>query len=223
MATGSSKLRNDLNKILKRLDERDMALHKGEDGETEMVAPRTHAIGLKNLSHSAYLAEFDTADSASRFRRYATTNWIFFTAIFGDGVSIVDKTYSIIAHFVPCLGSFNPGNTDCLHTIELENGLKSDTITSAPWLKQPDQHSSKQSVASLKISCNDANTANALIEKHIFIGGHLVPICKDICEPIRCRNRQKYGHICRDFKEEGCCTNCASKDHSAATCTVVRH
>ncbi|KNZ72329.1 hypothetical protein J132_04019 [Termitomyces sp. J132] len=188
MATGSSKLRNDLNKILKRLDERDMALRKGEDGETEMVAPRTHVIGLKNLSRSAYLAEFDTADSASRFRRYATTNWIFFTAIFGDGVSIVDKTYSIIARFVPCLGSFDPGNTDCLHTIELENSLKSDTITSAPWLKQPDQHSSKQSVASLKISCNDANTANALIEKHIFIGGHLVPICKDICEPIRRRD-----------------------------------
>ncbi|KAG5337664.1 hypothetical protein C0989_009053 [Termitomyces sp. Mn162] len=144
MATGSSKLHDDLNKILKRLDERDMALRKGEDGEIEIVTPQTHAIGLKNLSRSAYLAESDTADSASRFCHYATTDWIFFTAIFGDGVSIVDKTYSIIACFIPCLGSFDPGNTDCLRTIELENGLKLDTITSVLWLKQPDQCSSKQ-------------------------------------------------------------------------------
>ncbi|KAG5733049.1 hypothetical protein E4T56_gene3551 [Termitomyces sp. T112] len=116
-------------------DKRDTVLCKGKDGKIEMVAPRTHVIGLKNLSHSAYLAEFDTADSTSRFRCYMTTDWIFFTAIFGNGVSIVDKTYSIIARFVPCLGSFDPGNTDCLHTIELENGLKLDTITSALWLK----------------------------------------------------------------------------------------
>ncbi|KNZ71311.1 hypothetical protein J132_00047 [Termitomyces sp. J132] len=82
----------------------------------------------------------------------------------------------------------------CLRTIELENGLPSNLITLALWLKNPDLRLPKQTVASLKISCNDPTTANDMIRGCIFIGGRQVSICKDVHEPICCSNCQKYGH-----------------------------
>ncbi|KAG6893567.1 hypothetical protein C0993_000820, partial [Termitomyces sp. T159_Od127] len=62
-ATRSSKLRDDLNKLLDRLDLKATSLCQ-EDSELDFVMLTTRAIGLRNVNGSAYVAEFDTTDSA---------------------------------------------------------------------------------------------------------------------------------------------------------------
>ncbi|KAG5350622.1 hypothetical protein C0989_010093 [Termitomyces sp. Mn162] len=167
--TGTSKLWNALNKTLKTLDDKQTSLNQGKDREIEVTMPKTHAIGLEIINSSVYLAEFDTADSADRFRHYVTEHWEVINDIFGNSLDIMDKTFNLIVRFVPCKGPFDPDNFNSLHTIELENSLPSMSITSALWLKNPDLRSPKQSVASLKITCNNPKTTNNMIHGQIFI------------------------------------------------------
>lgn len=117
------------------------------------------------------------------------------------------------------MGSFDPDNEADLRAIELDNNLSADSLALAQWLKHPDRHHSTQSVASLKISCNDPDTANSLIRGRIFIGGRQVVIRKDIREPIRCNRCQKYGHFQANCWEPEACANYAASSHSLDACT----
>ncbi|KAG6876082.1 hypothetical protein C0993_005643 [Termitomyces sp. T159_Od127] len=150
-ATRSSKLRDNLNKLLDQLNLKATSLCQ-EDGELDFAMPTTCAIGLRNLNGSAYVTEFDTTDSACRFRSYTKADWFQFEDLLGESMETVDKAYSVIARFVPCVGSFALDNVSCLHTFELKNGLHSNSIFSALWLKNPNMCSPNQSVASLKIT-----------------------------------------------------------------------
>ncbi|KAG5350428.1 hypothetical protein C0989_011102 [Termitomyces sp. Mn162] len=137
LATRMANLCNKLDKSLKSLNKEAMVLRVAKDGEMKINMPRTHTIGLKLISHSAFLAGFDSADSAFRFHNYAMVKWETFNKIFSNYVEVVDKAFNIIARFVPCTGSVNPDDYVCLCTIKLENGLAADSIFSALWFKHP--------------------------------------------------------------------------------------
>ncbi|KAG6875903.1 hypothetical protein C0992_001765 [Termitomyces sp. T32_za158] len=160
---GSANLRAELNTLLSRLDKKEALLTATEEGEVPSTRCATHVIGLKLSSSSAYLIKFDTADSAVRFQEYATDNWALLALLFGDGFVVINKSYGVIARFVPCTGSFDPDSDACLRTIEMENNLPTDSIVSASWLKRPDLCHKGQTVASLKLTCRDPNAANDLV------------------------------------------------------------
>ncbi|KAG6874701.1 hypothetical protein C0992_006930 [Termitomyces sp. T32_za158] len=107
-AMGTSKLHDDLNKLLAQLDKKVANIGETKDGKLIGTAPRTQAIGLKTISGSAYLAEFESADSASRFCCYMVEEWHLFDTIFGECMEVIDKAYNLIMRFVPCTGDKPP-------------------------------------------------------------------------------------------------------------------
>ncbi|KNZ78645.1 hypothetical protein J132_11086 [Termitomyces sp. J132] len=167
--TGTSKLQDALNKMLKTLNNKQTSLNQGKDREIKVTTLKTHAIGLKIINSSVYLTEFDTTDSADRFQHYATEYWEVINDIFSNSLDVIDKRFNLIVRFIPCEGPFDPDNFNNLHTIELKKSLPSMSITLALWLKNPDLRSPKQSVASLKITCNNPKTTNDIVHGQIFI------------------------------------------------------
>ncbi|KAG5334801.1 hypothetical protein C0989_003063, partial [Termitomyces sp. Mn162] len=136
-ATGNSALHDKLNSHLGDIDQANVAVRTVEEGEEpEHGAPKTHAVGLSYRDRGAYVLEFISADATNRFRKYsADETWDIVTATFGRTASVKPKTYNIIARFVPCHGRFNPQDQTHLRTIEDENNLEPNSITSATWLK----------------------------------------------------------------------------------------
>ncbi|KNZ79080.1 Nucleic-acid-binding protein from mobile element jockey [Termitomyces sp. J132] len=166
----------------------------------------------------AYLLEFDTIDSAQGFCEHADREWTALEDVFGYSMTVRPKLYPLIARLVPCLGCFNPSNKADLEMIEDENCLPRDSIVEASWLKCLELWSPQQSVATLRIICSDPEVANNLIRECIFVGGRQVTIQKDLKEPIRCNNCQKYGHMRNECKDESRCANCSETSHLTADC-----
>ncbi|KNZ79419.1 hypothetical protein J132_10229 [Termitomyces sp. J132] len=102
--------------------------------------------------------------------------------------------------------------------IEDENCLPRDSIVEASWLKHLELWSPRQSVATLRIICSNPEVANNLIRECIFVGGRQVTIQKDLKEPIRCNNCQKYGHTHNKCKDESRCANCSETSHLTVDC-----
>ncbi|KAG5335112.1 hypothetical protein C0989_002375 [Termitomyces sp. Mn162] len=90
-------LQDNLNKLLKQLDEKSTVAWETEEGEIEALTPCTHAIGLRAISRSAYLAEFESAESVSRFRHHANMEWHLFDIVFSESIEVVNKSYNLIA------------------------------------------------------------------------------------------------------------------------------
>ncbi|KAG6878483.1 hypothetical protein C0992_008043 [Termitomyces sp. T32_za158] len=91
------------------------------------------------MNEDAYVAEFDNAESASSFHLLALEERDLFTLTLGDNFEAIDKSFNVIARFVPCIGPFDPNNLAALRTIKHENNLPPDCIPSANWLKNPDR------------------------------------------------------------------------------------
>ena len=117
-ALGLSRIWTALNNALKALDKKARNARTPEEGEVSPLAPDMVAIGLRRTSSSAYLAEFDSTDSAARFCHYMSMDWLLLSDLFRDSAVIVDKSYGLITRFVPCTGQFYPSLATCLCTVE---------------------------------------------------------------------------------------------------------
>lgn len=219
---GTACLCDCLNNVLTMLDAKTLLPAGLEEGEEVPPHLITRVIGMKTTKRGAYLLEFDSADSAQRFWEYADSNWTAFEDIFGYSMEVRPKAYALIAHFVPCLGQFNPSNRTSLEIIERENGLPRGAIMKAAWLKRPELRSSWQSVATLCLVCNNPVVANDMIWGRIFIGGKQITIQKDMKEPIRCNKCQRYGHTRHDCKDDKRCMRCMGTNHSAKDCSAPK-
>ncbi|KAG6851896.1 hypothetical protein C0991_005182 [Blastosporella zonata] len=140
--------------------------------------------------------ELDTPKSVQRILKYASDITLNFLAdCLGDTAAFRERPRQLIARFVPCNGVFDPDNSNHISQLEEDNFLPPGSIITTSWLKKPIYRSSSQTLASLKISCKNADIANCMIQEHIFITGHLATIRKDIRAPLRCNKCQHYGHI----------------------------
>ncbi|KAG5349330.1 hypothetical protein C0989_004596, partial [Termitomyces sp. Mn162] len=95
--TSTSKLHDKLNKLLVCLNEKVSMLVEAKDGEVESIMPKTHTVGMKLVSGSAYLIEFNTTDSATGFHHHIAKDWISFTMFFGDNIEVIIKAFHVIA------------------------------------------------------------------------------------------------------------------------------
>lgn len=208
-----------MNKEIADLETSLLAHIISEDEGTPEITDKTHIRGITSLERGGLLFELDSADSALRFRQLALDDQLsFLTGYLGETAKFKAKPHNLIIRFVPCTGEFNPSDPTHLRDIENDVGLPPETILSAAWLKPPSRRGAKQTLASIKMACSDADTANTLIQERVFIAGHLVVIRKDFMEPTRCNKCQLYGHIRNACKGKERCATCASEDHPSSEC-----
>lgn len=138
--------------------------------------------------------------------------------IIAPSASIILPTYYLICRFVPCIGPFDPSDHSCLDEIESRHNLSKGAITSANWVRDPEQRKPEQRVANLRITCSSADAANMLLTQEVLIGDRAVIVAKDKKDPLRCNNCQDFGHIKISCKGGMRCSYCASAFHLAATC-----
>ncbi|KAG5351273.1 hypothetical protein C0989_007146 [Termitomyces sp. Mn162] len=67
---GLASMQVELNSALEKLNTKHLPPTEREDGEVVGHSRRTHMLGMKAASSSAFLIEFNTADSAARFHGY---------------------------------------------------------------------------------------------------------------------------------------------------------
>ncbi|KAJ3901727.1 hypothetical protein F5879DRAFT_806804 [Lentinula edodes] len=81
-----------------------------------------------------------------------------FTTLSGQALTIADKEYEIILHFVPI--TFGADDAFKLQRLEDINNLPTCFITRAKWAKAMQRRTEGQHVASLLLYLNNANAAN---------------------------------------------------------------
>lgn len=181
----------------------------------EDTTPKTTVKGVTIQSRGGVMLEFDTTESAKRFKHYAHSSSLL--AKFGEEAMITSFSTDIIFRFVPCTGVFDPNNEEHLRAIEEESGLRDYDITSARWIKKAEFRAENQTVANLKVQCATPYAANHLLTNRVHVCGKLVTVRKDIREPPRCNNCQTYGHLQNDCPSSTRCATCAG-EHNTRDC-----
>jgi hypothetical protein len=174
---------------------------------------------IKNItatSPSSLLIELNTPEAAEHLRK--PDNFKHLHNVLPKSASIKYQTYAVILRFVPCNTGFNPEKEAQLREIEEDNGLEPNTITSASWIKNPSRRAANQSVANIKVLCQSAHAANALLLNCIQIHDHIVAAHKDIREPLRCNKCHKFNHLRAQCQEAERCGICASSRHTTEKC-----
>ena len=206
-STAAYKLRSKLNEQLRALNQ-----------ETNQVDQATGQPirALHFTERSALLIEFDSTNTAAKFRTYC--NDFDFLSNICSTATIQPRTYRLIMKFVPCDGSFAPDNEEQLRDIETDHDLENGSLISASWIKKPERRSPNQKTAHVKLICATAAAANKLLLERVFISNARVVITKDIQEPLRCNKCQHYGHIREQCPNSERCATCA-KPHPSNACT----
>ena len=161
------------------------------------------------------LLEFDLKSHTDHFQTYCKDKELL-TCICST-TKIQAQTCRVVFKFMPCNGSFSPGNKDHLRTLESEHNLEEGSIIAALWIKKPEHQAPNQKTANVKVFCTSPIVANHLLMERIFISNSRVVITKDTQEPIRCNKCQEYGHICKQCKNAEQCSNCA-RPHPTTEC-----
>ena len=152
-----------------------ISLPPAEEGAAPV--PPSRAVRNVSLFNSpSVLLEFNTAELKSMFDQTCLPNSA------PKPTYVRPRTYTIILHFVPCSGLFDPSLEAHLREVEVENDLPVNSIVSTSWCKRPEKRSPNQ------------KAANMFITGRIRVDDHLVTVHKNIRLPIRCIKCQEYGH-----------------------------
>ncbi|KAJ3859731.1 hypothetical protein EV359DRAFT_50399, partial [Lentinula novae-zelandiae] len=112
------------------------------------------ATKLKNTDN--LLTEVSSPKLADWIHR--VEQMIQFMTLSGQALTIADKEYEIILHFVPI--TFGADDAFELRRLEYINDLPTCSITRAKWAKAVQRRKEGQRVASLLLYLNNANAAN---------------------------------------------------------------
>ena len=176
------------------------------------TSPKLKAATL--MRNGGLLLELDSAQAADWLRKPAPRDS--FLSNLGLGANIKDRFYQVIVQFAPI--QFDPNDNDQLHQYEIFNGLETDSIVKAEWIKPAKDRKPHQKVATLRIYHKDATSANIILKHGAYILNKRTVPKKPKKEPIRCLRCQCFGHKCCDCKNATPkCGRCADP-HETATC-----
>jgi hypothetical protein len=181
--------------------------------------PQTPLPKLKStilLRKGGLLLELDTSESAVWLKE-ASPRTSFLTNV-GSGANINDRSYQVIAQFVPV--QFDPTDPGQIQQFEAFNNLESQSILKAEWIKPIKDRKPLQRVATLRIFLRDAASANKILKAGAHIYNKRITPKKPKREPIRCLRCQRFGHERRDCNAIlARCGKCAG-NHETEACTI---
>ncbi|KAH7876754.1 uncharacterized protein C8R40DRAFT_1169266 [Lentinula edodes] len=138
------------------------------------------ATKLKNTDN--LLTEVSLPELADWIHR--VEQMIQFTTLSGQALTIADKEYEIILHFV--LITFGADDAFELQRLEDINNLPTCSITQVKWAKAIQRQTEGQRVASLLLYLNNANAVNQLLLSGAVISNKRVEAKKTVKEERRC-------------------------------------
>ena len=183
----------------------------------QMTEAKTNNAGIRTvtaLRNGNILLELTTAEGAEWLRK--DLNVKDFLSRFAPEATIIRRNYPVILRFV--LTSFTPKLSDSLRGLEIDWNLDPNSLVAASWVKNPIKRGSQQTVASVKLNCVDAKTANKILISTLRINGRQIAANKDVKVPSVCNKCQTYGHYARDCEAtQDRCALC-SGEHRTEAC-----
>lgn len=176
------------------------------------IPKRTAVRVVRIFGNSRILIEMNSPEAADWMRANAER---ILGEIFGCKTSILTRSFTVIARFVPVNFDISPAN---LRSMEDDLALPANSLVNATWIKDPSKRANDQKYANLKIFCSTPETANTLITGPAFILSSRLCIQKEIKTPGVCNKCQRYGHLARDCKETNDTCGFCGQGHRSSLC-----
>jgi len=180
--------------------------------EPKLPHPKLKTATL--MRNGGLLLELDSSETAEWLKGEEVREG--FLANVGSGANIKNRTYQVIVQFVPI--QFKPEDDQHLQDYENFNGLASNSVLKAEWIKPVNDRKRNQKVATMRVYHKDALSANKILSEGASVLGKRTVPKKPKKEPIRCLKCQRFGHERRDCKaSDPKCARCAEA-HETDSC-----
>lgn len=143
-----------------------------------------------------------------------------FTTELSRDATITQRSYSLLVPRIPL--SFDLANEKHLREIEECNGIPTDSITKARWIKPVNRRTPGQRAAHAIFTLNDINLANESIRDGLKVCGMHIRPSRLKQEPLQCMKCRRWGHFahgctantdtCGTCGEEHRTSDCSSKE-----------
>ena len=168
--------------------------------------PELTIKAITRLKNGGLLIEFDTAGSANWIQQ--DENKANFLERLNTPAVIRDRSYVILIPFLPISSPLD--DPQWHRSIELENNLSENSITSARWIKLKARRNPNQRVAHAILTFSEPKAANTLLRDGVYICKEKLHPRKDKKDPLHCVRCQGWGHLARDCKAaHDTCAQCA--------------
>ena len=185
---------------------------------TKPKPPRPKLKAATLMRNGGLLLELDSPKAVDWLKREDVRES--FLSNMGSGANIKDRTYQVIVQFVPV--NFKPDDDQHVREYEASNGLESESVLKAEWIKPVSERRQNQRVATMRVYHRDAISANKILSEGAYVLGKRTSPKKPKKEPIRCLKCQRFGHERRDCRSETPrCGKCAGM-HETDSCTAQR-
>ena len=138
------------------------------------------------LRTGSLLLELNTPFTADWLRDEAHCDS--FLTNLGSGANIRDRTYQVIAQFIPM--QFDPEDDNHLCQLEIFNDLKPSSLLKREWIKPIKDRKPNQKVATMRMFLQDPSSVNKILKEDASILNRRIVPKKPKKEPIRCMHCQ---------------------------------
>ena len=176
----------------------------------------TEVEDIIKLRNGSLILQFSTKETAEWLR--IPTNEAAFTRRFDPDTTIRDRVHPIMVPRIPI--TFDPGNPVHLREVEEANGLPTNTIKKARWIKPEYRRAPNQSCAHAIFTITTVAIANILLKDGINVCNARTFPTKLKHEPKQCMKCRKWGHFaagCRALTDT--CGTCGGQ-HRTNSCNV---
>lgn len=184
-------------------------------------APRgTEFKGARKLKNGGVIYDMDTPAAASWLKSDGVMQS--FLTKYGGTSIIKDRSYTVVAEYVPTTVNLETEPHTEYKRIEDANDLRAMSVLSAKWIKPPHRRTQGQRTAHLLIGFKTIEAANTAIRNGLYIAGKRVTNRKLIQEPRRCMKCQGIGggHLAAECPQVAdTCGTCAGA-HRTETCQI---
>lgn len=140
-----------------------------------------------------------------------------FTTELSRDASIVKRSYSLLVPRIPL--SFDPANEEHLREVEECNGLPTNTITKARWIKPINRRVPGQRAAHAIFSLGDITLANECIRDGLKVCGLHIRPSRLKNEPMQCMKCRRWGHFAHSCTASiDTCGTCG-EEHRTSECS----
>ena len=140
-----------------------------------------------------------------------------FTTELSRDASIVKRSYSLLVPRIPL--SFDPANEEHLREVEECNGLPTNTITKARWIKPINRRVPGQRAAHAIFSLGDITLANECIRDGLKVCGLHIHPSRLKNEPMQCMKCRRWGHFAHSCTASiDTCGTCG-EEHRTSECS----
>ena len=176
----------------------------------------TEVEDIIKLRNGSLILQFASKETADWLR--VPTNEAAFTKRFDPDTTIRERVHPIMVPRIPI--TFDPSNPTHLREVEEANGLRTNTIKKARWIKPEYRRAPNQSCAHAIFTITSVAIANILLKDGIYVcNAHTFPtkLKHELKQCMKCR---KWGHFAAGCRAQSdTCGTCGGQ-HRTSNCNV---